>query len=341
MFQSGWPRKIIVAFAFLLTFQLAACVQATPVPDTGGTGRNGDTAGAFPVTIENCGLEITYDTPPRRAVTMNQAATEIMLSLGLDEYMVGTAYIDDEILPELQAAYRSVPVLAEQYPSQEVLFAAVPDFVYGVYRSAFGAEAAGPRAELLQLGINSYLSKVACEDETLRPDSATFATVYDEIKDIGRIFGVEDRAELLIAAMEEQLAAVKETIGEQADPLTVFWYDSDTNAPFAGACCGTPGMIIAATGARNIFDDVAGSWATVNWEEVVDRDPQAIVVIDADWSPAQEKIDFLLNTPAYSSIAAVKEKHFVVIPFSATTLGVRNVSAVVDLAKGLYPERFH
>ncbi|PIE79997.1 MAG: putative F420-0 ABC transporter substrate-binding protein [Chloroflexi bacterium] len=289
----------------------------------------------FPVTIDNCGLSITYDAPPEHAVTMNQAATELMLALGLEDKMVGTAYIDDEILPEYADAYASVPVLSDKYPSQEVLFASEPDFVYGVYRSAFGDEAAGSREELNGLGIGSYLSEVACEDEALRPDKATFDTVYDEIRNIGLIFGVEDRAEALIADMEAQLDASLVMMADQEVPTRIFWYDSGDDEPFVGACCGTPGMIIDALGAENIFADAEGNWATVSWEEVVERNPDAIVIIEADWSPAQDKIDLLLNDPLFETVTAVKEQNFVVIPFSATTLGVRNVQAVTDLATGL------
>ena len=65
-----------------------------------------------PVTIENCGVTQTFKTPPQHAVSMNQHATEIMLELGLQDHMVGTAYLDDTILPELATAYNAVPVLA-------------------------------------------------------------------------------------------------------------------------------------------------------------------------------------------------------------------------------------
>ncbi len=302
-------------------------------------GNRGADSAAFPVTIDNCGLAITYDRAPQRAVTMNQAATEIMLALGLEESMVGTAYLDDTIRPDLADAYASVPVLAEQYPAQEVLFNAEPDFVYGVYRSAFGDEAAGPRAALHGLGIGSYLSEVACEEEAVRPDEATFAIVFAEIRTIGAIFGVIERAEALIAALQAQLDDLLTTIGD-GEPVSIFWFDSGDDEPFVGACCGTPNMIIEAVGAKNSFADATGNWATVSWEAVIARDPEAIVIIEADWSPAQEKIDLLRNNPAYSSIRAVQDERFIVIPFSATTLGIRNVDAVVALAKGLYPEKF-
>lgn len=308
--------------------------------ETAASPTTEDGISSFPVTIDNCGFPIAYDASPQQAVTMNQAATEIMLALGLEDKMVGTAFMDDEILPSLAEAYNSVPVLAEEYPSQEILFASEPDFVYGVYNSAFGDEAAGSREELLDIEITSYLSAVACADESLRPETATIETVYAEIRDIAAIFEVSERAEALIAEMQARLETVTETINDEAEPVKIFWYDSGTDDAFAGACCGTPNEIIRQVGAENIFADAEGNWATVSWEEVIARDPEAIVIIEADWSPAAEKIELLTTTPAYADITAVQEERFIVVPFSATTLGIRNVDAIETVAKGLYPDKF-
>jgi iron complex transport system substrate-binding protein len=290
-------------------------------------------SGYEPVTLTNCGREVTFSRPPERAVTMNQAAAEILLALGLEESMVGTAYLDDSILPELRAAYETVPVLADQYPTQEVLLAAEPDFVYGSYASAFGDEAAGSREQLASLGIGSYLSPVACEDRALRPEIVTMQTVFDEIRDLGRIFGVGARAEELIASMEAELAEIRPTEDTTTRP-TIFWYDSE-DPPYAGACCGAPNAIIELAGGTNIFADAPGSWSTVTWEEVVARDPEVIVLIEAEWSPAEEKRRELMENPAYASIRAVREQHFVVIDFSYTTAGIRNVRAATMLAHAL------
>src|SRR5688572_7455766 len=96
--QSHWLA------ALLLALLLAACAPVQPVvapadqPVTTATEEATEEASAdpaaessaFPVTIENCGLETTYTEAPIRGVTMNQAATEIMLKLGLEGSMVGT-----------------------------------------------------------------------------------------------------------------------------------------------------------------------------------------------------------------------------------------------------------
>ncbi len=71
------------------------------------------------LTIENEGMKIDYTEAPTRAISVNQHVTEVMLALGLEDSMIGTAYLDDEIYEPLQTAYDQVPVLAEQYPSKE------------------------------------------------------------------------------------------------------------------------------------------------------------------------------------------------------------------------------
>lgn len=344
--QSSQAEKTALADGAI---QVAPATEAAVTEPTQAmtTGSAGDevvakeiVSDSFPLPIENCGLTYTYEAPPKRSVILNQAATEIMLALGLEEHMIGTAYLDDEILPEYQAAYEKIPVLAKEYPSQEVLFAAEPDFVYGSYSSAFEDEAAGSREELSRVGIASYVSPAACADKTLRPNPVTIDAVYSEIRDIGHIFGIGDRAEALITEMQAKLAAVKAKIGPKTKLVKVFWFDSEDKGAYTGACCGAPNEIIKLAGAENIFADVEGSWATVSWEEVVARNPEAIVLTQAEWSTAEEKIALLKNTSAYANIAAVQREHFIIIPFSATSPGIRNVSAVEDLARGLYPEKF-
>ncbi|MDE2777971.1 MAG: ABC transporter substrate-binding protein [Chloroflexota bacterium] len=295
---------------------------------------------AFPVTIENCGFEATFSAPPESAVTMNQGATEVMLALALEDQMTGTAYLDDAILPPFLDAYEMIPVLSDSYPSQEVLYGADPDFVYGSYSSAFGEAAAGPREQLAELGIGSYVSPVACADRSLRPEIATMDDVYGEVRDIGAIFGVADRAEELIAELQAELDDISAVLEDAEETVSLFWFDSGGDDVYAGACCGAPGMIMDLLAVENIFEDAEGSWATVSWEEVVARDADAIVIVNADWDTAESKIETLTTNPAYADMSAVQSENWVQIDFSYTTPNIRNVAAIRIIAEFLYPELF-
>src|SRR5690606_41354241 len=101
-----------------------ACPARLALAACGAGGRPAEEAApaeGYPVTVQECDREVTVDAPPERAVTLNQPTTEIMLALGLEDRMVGTAYLDDAVLPEYSDAYEAVPVLADPYPSFEDL----------------------------------------------------------------------------------------------------------------------------------------------------------------------------------------------------------------------------
>ncbi|MEJ0071919.1 MAG: ABC transporter substrate-binding protein [Pseudomonadota bacterium] len=101
-----------------------------------------------------------------------------------------------------------------------------------------------------------------------------------------------------------------------------------------------PTALLAAAGARNVMDDVGSSWTRINWEAVVRRDPELIVVIDYGPVPAAGKIAFLTAMPALAGVAAVRDRRFVVLAYEAATPGVRNIDAVEMLARAFHPERF-
>jgi iron complex transport system substrate-binding protein len=317
----------------LVTTLLATAVIALPAGPSTAAPADAD----FPVAIENCGVTTTYAQAPRRAFTMNQAATEIMLALGLQDRMVGTAFLDDTILPELADAYETIEVHETGYPSREVLLGARPDFVYAAYSSAFSDEAPGMR-DLLRSGTDSYQSPSGCRGRD-RASTSSMETVFGEIRDIARIFGIPARAEQLISAYRADLATIRKQIGGVSSPVRVFWWDSGT-PPFVGACCGTPNEILQLAGAQNIFDDARGSWATVSWDDVVERNPQVIVLVNASWSPASQKRQWLSANSARAGIEAVTQQRFVTIDFSDSTPGIRNIAAVRRVAEALYPEKF-
>lgn len=304
----------------------ASSAPASPAP------ASSPAAPAFPVAIENCGRTLTVDAAPTATLTMNQGATEVMLSLGLQGSMVGTAYLDDAVADKYEAAYQTVPVLAKEYPNQEAVLAAKPDFVYASYSSAFDPEAAGSQDDLAALGIASYLSPFGCADKALRAP-VSFDSVWAEISDIGTILGIEDGASGVIASQAAVVDAAKATAAGEG--LDVFWYDSGDKTPTAGAGGGSPQVLLDSVGATNIFADIEGGWADVSWERVVKADPDVIVLADASWSTADEKKKYLESDPALQGLSAVKNERFVVLPFSETTAGVRLADGVQSLSDQL------
>lgn len=320
------PARIAPALA-AAALLVAACAGA---PEKGSSAPS--ESSGYPVTAESCGFTATVTTRPERVITMNQGATEVVLALGLEKQLAGTAYLDDAIPEKWQAAYNSVRVLSKEYPDHESVLAAKPDFVYASYISAFDKEVAGSPESLADIGISSYNSPLGCGDDKL--PKVSFETVWDEIDAIARIMGAPEKAAEIKKAQQAQLATLDD---EKAGAGTeVFWFDSgDNKTALAGAGEGGPQLILDAVGASNVFADLKGGWADASWEKVIDADPEVIVLADASWSSADDKIALLLKDPVLSQLEAVREKRFVVLPYSESTPGVRLVDGAQAVADGI------
>jgi iron complex transport system substrate-binding protein len=216
-----------------------------------------------------------------------------------------------------------------------VLFKARTDFVYAAYPSAFSNEVPGIR-DLLEAGTNSYLSPSGCEG---RATADPTERVFDEIREVARIFGVLPRAERLIEGYRSDLERIRTSLGSVTTPRRVLWWDSGLPPAVAG-CCGTPNEILRLAGAHNVFSDMRGTWGTVMWDEVIARNPEVIVLVDATWATAAQKRQWLMSQPKLAGISAVKNQRFVTVSFSASTPGIRNVATVRRVAEALYPEKF-
>lgn len=286
-----------------------------------------------PVTIRNGDREVTFPEVPKRVVTLNQHVTEVMLALGLADKMVGTAYLDDQILPEYKEAYDKIPVLSKQYPSKEVLMAAQPDFVYAGWKSAFGDKGVGTVEELETAGIKAYLQ------QSSNMPGPTPEDVFTDIRNIGKIFRVEDRATALIDQMKQQMDQITGKLGTIDKPLRVFVYDSGEDQPFtAGNNYMT--ALIKMAGGKNIFDDIPKGWATVSWEEVVIRKPDVIVIVDYGDKTVEQKRNLIMTKRELADLPAVKNNRIIILPLSAASEGVRGPIALKILAEGMYPKEF-
>ncbi|PVU81900.1 putative F420-0 ABC transporter substrate-binding protein [Cellulomonas sp. WB94] len=329
-------RRTTTATAALLLLALAGCasgsVAGSPATTAGTPAASSPATATFsPTTLDNCGTKVTVSTPPERVVTIKSTSTEMLLALGLQDRIVGTAFADGPVPTQYAKAAAAIPVLSDKVPGQEALLTSTPDFVYAGWESNFSADGAGDRASLAALQIGTYVSPAACKEPGYQPSPLTFDDVFGEIREVAGIFGVPDRAETLISEQQDQLAAIEKPV----KATTALWYSSGSDTPYVGAGIGAPQMIMDAAGITNIFEGVRDTWTPVGWEQVVAADPDVIVLVDATWNTAAKKIDLLEQNPATSQLTAVRDHRYLTVPFASTEAGVRNVDAAVSLAEQL------
>lgn len=299
------------------------------------TGQTWADATHYPITVQSCDRQVTFDRAPSHAVSHDINMTQMMLALGLRPRMVGFSGISGwKTLPaHMTESLDGLPELASKYPSVETLLNANVDFFFAGWD--YGMRVGGDLTPqtLAPLGIKVYELTESCAFVMKRPP-ASLVMLYADLRNLGRIFDVQDRAEQLITQMQARVANISASL--PATRPRVFLYDSGEDRAMTAGRLAMPQALISAAGGRNILDDIDASWTRVNWESVVERNPEVIVIVDYGEVSATQKEQFLLNNPALQSVAAIRDKRFIVIPYVAATPGIDNIDAIETLAAGFH-----
>lgn len=325
-----------IAVLVLTVALLASCSTSagqSPTADVAAAAVPG-----YPVTLQNCGRTVTVTAPPQRAISVNQPATELLLTLGLADRMVASASWSDSVRPELAAENAKVPVLSSNFPSFERVLKEKPDLVYATFDWSFTDEGIAPRDRFERLGVPTYQSSSECGGQDAAQERAlTLDDLYAEINDVAEIFDVSDRGDRLVSSLRSRMANAAD--GLNADDVSLMWWYAGTKVPYIAGCCGAPGIITGAVGARNAFADNRQLWPEISWEAVLDRDPDVLVLADLtrgdDGDSAAAKIRFLESDPAARRLTAVRERRWIVLPGTAMDPSLRNVDAIETVAAGL------
>lgn len=320
-------KKLIVFISFLMI--LTACGTDTSNSPPNNNGKEEKTTDYQTQTFDNYGREVVVTEKPQKVITLGPNTTELMIALGLEDYVIGNSLNNHSQgpLPEYKEAYEKIPELTHGSITREAVTTSGADFIYGIDWE-FGEEGLDID-ELADLGITTYMNSASTLEET-----------FQEIEDIGKIFHVEDKAEAFIANQKDRIDAVEKKVSSEEE-VKVLVYDSGGNGVFTAGGTNFETLLIELAGGKNIFDDITDKeWTTVSYEEVVARDPDVIVVHDYDTSSYEQKIEDIKNDPALSQLESVQNDKFVVITLESVLPGTRMAYTLETLAEGFHPDAF-
>ncbi|MEL7026219.1 MAG: ABC transporter substrate-binding protein [Pseudomonadota bacterium] len=287
-------------------------------------------------TVQSCNRTVTFDAPPERAISNDVNLTEMMLVLGLADRMVGYTGISGwkTLDEEMRAGVEELPELSAKYPSKEVIIGADADFFFAGWN--YGMKVGGEvTPETLEpFGVQVYELTESCT-HIMDKAKASIDDMYADLMNLGAIFDVEDKATALVDGYKADLAAFSETL-EKGEPLRVFVYDSGEDAPFTAGLYAMPTALIEAAGGTNVMNGFEKSWGTVTWEEVVEQNPEVIVIVNYGNVTAEQKREFMMSNAAFADIDAVRNDRFVTLEYVEATPGPRNIQAIKTLAEAFW-----
>jgi iron complex transport system substrate-binding protein len=292
---------------------------------------------AEPVTVNNCGREVTYDKLPERAVVYDIGMTEMMFSLGLAPRMRG--WVINKVYGGIEESpyredFAKVERLGDSRINLEIVLNAKADWVFAGHNHGF-VESRGITPDILaKNGIDSYILTETCSKADHNPTAVIppVEALYTDLRNLGKIFRVSDRAEAIIADTEQRFDNA--SAGKPDTPARVLVTDVYEDKPYVAGRASISTSIVERAGGRSVTTDVQNTWASVGWESVVAADPEVIVVTDYE-IPFEQKKALLMNAPQMKNVTAVRKGQIYPLDFAAAMAGPRVGAAAEDLAKYL------
>jgi|TARA_B100001093_G_scaffold75396_1_gene66195 iron complex transport system substrate-binding protein len=287
-------------------------------------------------TVNSCNRTVSFDAPPKRAISNDVNLTEMMLVLGLADHMVGYTGISGwkTLDEEMRANVKQLPELSSKYPTKEVIVGANADFFFAGWN--YGMKVGGEvTPETLEpFGVKVYELTESCT-HIMKKGKASIDDMYADLLNLGAIFNVEDTAKNLVNNYKAELKSFKDDL-ETGEPLRAFVYDSGEDTPFTAGLYAMPTALIEAAGGVNVMNGFEKSWGTVTWEEVVAQNPEVIIIVNYGSVTAEQKRAFMMSNPAFANIDAVKNDRFVTLEYVEATPGPRNIKAIKTLANSFW-----
>lgn len=299
-----------VALLVTVMFIVLSLLLATPL---------GCSQPSLPATIiDDMGRAVSINEIPERIVSHVPPITEIVFALGLGDKVVGVSdYCDYPGEAKLK------PSVGNYYnPSIENIVALNPDLVLTDGHSE-------SIKQLDSLGI-TYLVI----------DPKDIDGIFHDIELLGKVTGVEGRAEKLIKDMRERVAQVMARVKDAPRPKVFYIIDAtDLNNPWTAGPGSFVDSLIAMAGGQNIVQ-AQGAWLQYNVEQVVSSDPE-IIILPAEHGTAFTSPEVLRGHPAWREISAVKlNKIYIIEGDLVDGYGPRLVQGLEEIAKLIHPELF-
>ena len=302
----------------------------------------------YPLTLENCGMPLTFAQAPVKAVTIGQAGTEMLYELGLGDRLAGTSLWFNDVLPRFKAQNDKVQRLADNEPSFESVIGKRPGLVTVQLEWMVGKQGVvGTREQFHELQIPTYIMPSDCEGKDnlvgadgTRLEPFRIETIYKSIEQLAQIFDVQDRGQALVAQLRERLQAALANVerNRHEGVSAVFWFSSaDLDIdPYVAGRKGVPDFMLNSLGMRNIVESDE-EWPTVGWETIAKANPNILVIarMDRRRFPADDyrkKLEFLKSDPVTRNMDAVKHDRIVIIDADGMQASLRLFTGIEELA---------
>lgn len=252
---------------------------------------------------------------PRRIICLTEETTETLYLLGEQERIVGVSGYTVRP-PEARLKPKVSAFINAKF---DKILALEPDLVF-----AFSDLQADIAAELIRRGVT-----------VMTFNQRSIAQILEMILTVGRIVGGADKARALVAFVQAELDAIRDSAARFADrPRVLFeeWHD-----PLISGICWVEELIETA-GGQCIFPELRKHQSAkdriVNPADVITQDPEVII---GSWCGRAVKKEWIRKRDGWDHISAIRNNHIYEVKSAyilqpgpaALTEGLRQLHAIL------------
>ena len=261
---------------------------------------------------DEMGRKVVVPDHPHRVICLMPTVTDTVFALGAGDEVV--AISDYTKYPAAALTKPSVGDLIK--PSIETILSLHPDLV-------IGTQPKGP------MEVTDQLERAGIPIFLVSPHG--IAGIFQSIESVGMALNRTPQADALVHSLQQRVDAVKaRTKGLPAPRVFMpIWYDPITTIGKNAFIT----EVIEAAGGRSVTDDLASEWPQISMEVVLERAPDALLLVRG----GKTTLQVLQDRPGWSSMKAIKARRAYYVDDRINFASPVAIDALEDLAKQFNP----
>ncbi len=281
-------------------------------------------AANFPLTVQRSdGKALTLPAAPMRIVSLSPAATETLYAIGAEGELAAV----DKLADYPDGAKNFQPKVDAFEPNVETIAALKPDLVI------VASDTNGIVGKLDELKIPVLFSDI----------NKTVTTVEDVLSQIGllgSVTGTTAKSGPLIESLGGRLQAMRDAVQGVDTTQTPKVYHELDSTFYTASNSSFVGDLYHILRVQNIAGEGGGqAYPQLTQEAIIAANPKVIILADEDFGVTVASVK---ARPGWDAIDAVKnDKVFGINADIISRPGPRILDALEQLAKDIFPQRFH
>ena len=310
----------------LIALGIALILAGVLVPVIAPSSTSTPLTTTWPLEItDDHGRTVNIAETPERIVSLAPSITEILFALDLGDKVVGVTDCCDypeELVEKIETG--EIQRVGAPFPSfnLEIIVDLMPDIAF-----AIGATVPDYVDDLVGLGIPTIILQPEIIDD-----------IFHDIELVGIIVGKQGDAAALVSDLEDDIDEIVAKVANA--PVRSVFYGVDVSDPAMLWTVGNGTFIddlVTLAGGDNIAGNLEG-WPTYNLEDLVNSNPDVIVLGGANWGVSAEEV---ASRPIWEDLDAVKNGNIYAIDDTTLVRPGPRIDNGLELLSGLiHPELF-